>query len=110
MPQMNDLDFVLSVLSRLDHAGSRAWLFGGWAEELRGLRGSGAHGDIDLLYPAGNLELVDRFLANDLAAEEIRQKHFSHKRAFTIEKIAIEVILVQVENGRFFTEFFSGLY
>lgn len=108
--QVHDLAFVLSVLSRLERAGIRPWLFGGWAEELRGLRPAGAHGDIDLLYPASSFNAVDDFLALDPAVTEIVPKRFSHKRAFEIEKVVVELILVERENGGDFTRFFSGLY
>lgn len=110
MAQTHALAFVLSVLSRLERAGIRAWLFGGWAEELRGLCPAGAHGDIDLLYPADSFSAVDDFLARDPAVAEIVPKHFSHKRAFELEKIRVELLLVQRENGSDFTRFFSGLH
>lgn len=108
MPQDNDLDFVLRVVIMLESAGMTPWLCGGWAEELRGLRPAGEHRDVDLLYPAEGFDKVDRFLAGNSMAEEILLKRFSHKRAFELQRIMIEVTLVEQENGCFFTSYFSG--
>lgn len=110
MPQANDLDFVLRALSLLESAGVHVWLSGGWAEELRALRPAGPHGDVDLLYPAGSFDVLDGFLTQSRTVEEVRLKRFSHKRAFTLQKILIEVTLVEEENGLLFTHFFSGRY
>ena len=110
MPQANDLDLVLRVLGILERAGVSTWISGGWAEELRGLRPVGGHGDIDLLYPAGSFEILDAFLARSRAVAEIPLKRFSHKRAFELEKVMIEITLVEQENDRYVTRFFAGLH
>ena len=52
---LNELNTVRRVMALLNGAGASCWLFGGWAEEMRGLRPPAAHGDIDLLYPAPSL-------------------------------------------------------
>jgi hypothetical protein len=46
---MNDLEMVRWVLALLCGVDVACWLFGGWAEELRGLRAPSQHADIDLL-------------------------------------------------------------
>src|SRR5207248_834952 len=53
--RMNDLSFVMHVVDLLEDARLRVWLFGGWAEELRGLRAPCEHVDVDFLYPGRDL-------------------------------------------------------
>jgi hypothetical protein len=78
MQRANDLDFVKHVVSRLESAGVRTWLFGGWAAELLGLSVPSPHNDVDLLYPADSFEAVDVFLATG-GVDEIAAKRFPHK-------------------------------
>ena len=66
----HDLSFVLRVADLLEGARLRTWLFGGWAEELRGLRAPREHSDIDLLYPGRDFERVDRFIERAAAVGE----------------------------------------
>ena len=59
---MNDLGFVMRVVDLLEDARLRVWLFGGWAEELRGLRAPCEHTDVAAtLFPGGEgrLRLTD---------------------------------------------------
>jgi hypothetical protein len=79
-------------MSGLAEAGLETCLFGGWAEELRGLRPAGTHHDVDLLYPAGSFAAAHRFLAG---LTEIQGKRFPHKRAYLQNGIMIELFLVQ---------------
>ena len=86
---MTDLSKVLKVVDALENARLRVWLFGGWAEELRGLRPPCEHSDVDFLYPGKDFSRVDRF-----AAGEGRQ----HKRSFMLEGVPIELLLVQKDE------------
>lgn len=107
MPQVNDIDFVRHVMTRLESAGIRTWLFGGWAAELVGLSLPRPHNDVDLLYPAGNFEAVDAFLATG-AVEEITEKRFPHKRGFETGGIMVELFLVQPSDSGPFTDFWGA--
>src|SRR5215218_6961176 len=89
-----DLRHVQRVVRLLEAHGIITWLCGGWAEELQGLIAPRPHRDIDLLYRADDFELVDRFL-RQAAVEEILAKRFSHKRAFVLEGVMTELILVR---------------
>jgi hypothetical protein len=90
----NDLPHVQRVMRLLEAHGIVTWLCGGWAEELHGLIAPRAHRDIDLLYRAGDFAHVDRFL-RQAAVEEIVAKRFSHKRAFVVEGVMTELVLVR---------------
>ena len=43
----NDLKLVADVVGTLRANALAVWVFGGWAEELRGVRQAGSHADID---------------------------------------------------------------
>ncbi len=103
----NTIQLLVDVINTLTNAHIKTWLFGGWAEELSGLRPRGPHRDIDLLYPAHSFELLDKFLQTHSDAEEIRLKRFSHKRAFRWHDILVEVFLVRPEPKGLITDFFG---
>jgi Aminoglycoside-2''-adenylyltransferase len=98
---MNDLGFVMRVVDLLEDARLRVWLFGGWAEELRGLRAPCEHTDVDFLYPGRDFSRVDRFVG---ATDDTRP----HKRTFEVEGIQVELLLVQKDERGWFTELPSG--
>ena len=91
---MNDLSFVMRVVDLLEDARLRVWLFGGWAEELRGLRAPCEHVDVDFLYPGRDFARVDRVLDERAAFEEVEGKRHDHKRAFMLEGALVELLLV----------------
>ena len=74
---MTDVAVVLRVVDLLEAARLRVWLFGGWAEELRGLRAPCEHHDVDFLYPGRDLARVDRFIG-----DFVRRCAFCQKRFF----------------------------
>lgn len=93
-------DLVISVLARLEQNGISCLLFGGWAEEAFGLAAPRQHRDIDLLLPAQSFSALDELLgAGSAAFTEIPLKRFAHKRAFLVDGVMVEVILVQ-ETGQ----------
>lgn len=94
-------------MALLDAAGAPCWLFGGWAEEIRGLRASGAHGDIDLLYPAASFTAVDRLLASG-RVQEIEGKRFPHKRAFLLDGVMSELFLASRDKRGLSTMFWGA--
>lgn len=107
LPPRNDLSFVLRVTDLLESARLRTWLFGGWAEELLGLVAPREHADIDLLYPGRDFDRVDRFLAR-AAVDEWTGKRRPDRRAFELEDVLVELILVQRDGRGWFTAFPAG--
>ena len=106
----NDLAFVRDVTERLAAADITTWVFGGWAEELLGLRPARAHRDVDLLYPAADLTHVDTFMASSRHVTEIAAKRFPHKRAFLDDGIMVELLLVQSPSpGEYVTIFWGDI-
>ena len=104
----NSLPLLADVVGALAESGIRTWLFGGWAEELFGVRPPGPHRDIDLLYPAVGFEPLDEFLRVRGDVEEVRAKRFSHKRAFLWQGVVVEVLLVRREGAGLVTDFFGA--
>ena len=96
---MNDLAFVERAVSLLASKGVDAWVFGGWAEELRGLIKPREHVDLDLLYPAEDWSIVD-----NLYLDWIEGKRFDWKRAFKLEDVTVELFLVQYDARGWFTQ------
>ena len=94
------------VVHMLAQFGMPTWVFGGWAEELRGLRVPGPHKDIDLLYPAEDFALWDDLLEGGVLAE-IPGKHFPHKRAFSYDEVMVEIFLVQHDEVGPYTDFWG---
>ena len=99
--------FLSAILTRLRYIGVDVVVFGGWAEELRGLRPSGSHSDVDLLYFADSFDPLDRSIdaAPDLI--EIREKRLAHKRAFVYQDVRVELFLVSRDEQGFFTPFWG---
>jgi hypothetical protein len=96
---MNDLAFVERAVSLLEAKGVDTWVFGGWAEELRGLIKPREHVDLDLLYPAEDWSIVDNLYLN-----WVEGKHFDWKRAFRLEGITVELFLVQYDARGWYTQ------
>lgn len=103
----NTLAAVSSVLAVLAGVGECA-LFGGWAEELLGLRPPGPHHDIDTVHCAADFSAIERLLAvrADILVE-VPAKRFAHKRAFLFAGVLCEVLLVQDAGQAPFTLFWG---
>jgi hypothetical protein len=99
---VNDLDFVELAVGLLAQDGVDTWIFGGWAEELRGLTLPREHADVDLLYPAESWDEVD-----DLPYDWIAAKRFPWKRAFVLEGTTVELFLVQRDAWGWYTQLAS---
>lgn len=106
-PVSHDLSFVLRVADLLEDARLRTWVCGGWAEELRGLCAPRPHTDIDLLYPGRDFDRVDRFIARG-SVDESAGKRRPHLRAFVLDGVQVELILVQRDERGWFTELPGG--
>jgi hypothetical protein len=96
---MNDLQFVERAQTLLRARGIETWVFGGWAEELRGLIRPRAHFDVDLLYPAESWDEVDA-----LTLDWLPGKRFPWKRAFRLEATTVELFLVRRDEQGWYTE------
>ena len=107
MSSRNTPQFLADTLRELQSAGISVWVFGGWAEELHGIRPPGPHGDIDLLYPAEDFSAVDQFLQSRTDLEEVQGKRFIHKRAFVRQGVLVELFLLRRAAARYATDFFG---
>jgi hypothetical protein len=96
---VNDLSFVLRAVDLLSSSGIKAWVFGGWGEELRGLCPPREHADLDLLYPARDWSRVDA-----LQLDWVDAKRFPWKRAFMLEGTLVELFLVERDERGWFTK------
>lgn len=88
----SDLGTVREVVTELAAAGFQALVFGGWAEELLGLRPAGLHSDIDLLVIDPDLDRLDGWLAE---TDEVAAKRASHKRALERDGTLVELFLTR---------------
>ncbi|HEY9660448.1 MAG TPA: hypothetical protein V6C65_18500 [Allocoleopsis sp.] len=104
---MNSKTVLHEVINFLEEDGITTWIFGGWAEELLGMAEPRSHKDIDLLYSAKTFERIDSLLRKNDQLREVTEKHFNHKRAFLYKNVLTEVLLVQTENGRKYTNFWA---
>jgi hypothetical protein len=106
---VNDLRLVAQILCWLDSAGTTCALFGGWAEELRGLRPPGPHKDVDLLIEAQDFAALDALLASVRERfPEIEAKRFAHKRAFRANGVMVELFLVRRAGEGLVTPFWDA--
>jgi len=104
---MNSLILLREIIDSLNDNSIPTVVFGGWAEELAGIIESREHKDIDLLYEAGNFNLVDKLFLNSHELKEICQKHFHHKRAFLFKEVMVEIFLVENDLYGDFTNFWG---
>jgi hypothetical protein len=95
---VNDLPFVLRAVDLLKSHGVRTWLCGSWAEDLRGLRPPGRHGDLDLLYPARDWGRVDT-----LRLDWMDGRKLPWMRSFVLEGTMVELFLVERDARGWFT-------
>ena len=103
----NTLYLVRRAIGLLESAGISVLLGGGWAEELHGIVSPRPHKDIDLFVLSDGLSSVDHYIA-DADIIEIPQKHLSHKRAYLIDGVMIETILVKEDENGFYSEFWDA--
>jgi len=106
MTNTNNLTLLYKITTLLTINNIHTWIFGGWAEEIQEIIPPRIHKDIDLLYPASDFNTLDIFLKK-VGFEEIKGKHFFHKRAFLYQGIMVEIFLIQNENSQYFTNFFN---
>jgi hypothetical protein len=95
----NTLEKVEAVIVKLRSSRIICDLFGGWAEEVLGLREPSAHGDIDMLYRSETFNELDCKLRGIPEFEEVPLKRFRHKRAFRFYGTLCEITLVQEREG-----------
>jgi hypothetical protein len=102
----NTKEMLSAALRDLRAQGLACDLFGGWAEELLGLREPWAHGDIDLIYRGESLAAFD---AVGDRFSPVPQKRFHHKRAFLFRNILCEIVLVQDAEARPVTHYWGDV-
>jgi hypothetical protein len=103
----NTQEKVAALTIKLRRLGIICDLFGGWAEEVLGLREPSPHTDIDLLYRGGNFRELDIKLHDISEFEEVPLKRFRHKRAFHFLGTLCEITLVQEHAERPVTLFWG---
>jgi hypothetical protein len=108
-PSSSRLADLADVLALLERARVPCLVFGGWAEELLGLRAPGPHRDIDLVHVADSFAAVDVALASGQLPDEIGAKRFAHKRAFVRHGLCCEILLVGNWRKRPVTWFWGDL-
>jgi hypothetical protein len=94
------------AVSLVSVAGLEPVVFGGWAEELHGLRAPGPHHDIDLLVLGPDRQRLDGLLRR---TGEIREKRLSHKRAFLLEGVLVELFLAEESDGGHVSHFWNAV-
>ncbi|MGO4569953.1 hypothetical protein AB4Z52_34215 [Rhizobium sp. 2YAF20] len=94
----NTREKVAAVTAKLRRSGIICDLFGGWAEEVLGLREPSAHSDIDMVYRSETFKEFDAKLQDVPEFEEVPLKRFRHKRAFRYYGTLCEITLVQVRK------------
>lgn len=107
MSAWNTRQFLADTHQELRAVQIKTWLFGGWAEELWGLRPPGPHRDVDLLYRAADFTGLDNFLWARADLEEVKGKPFAHKRAFERRGVLVEVFLMRPSPVGGVTNFFG---
>lgn len=65
-----------------------------------------SHADVDLLLPAADFTAAERFIAKE-AASEVRGKRFAHKRAFLLDGVLVELVLVEPGEHGLVTRFWG---
>ena len=91
---MNDRSAVLRLVSVLAGDEIPTWVFGGWAEELRGVASPRPHRDIDLLYRGSDFRPVDELIERR-HLPTIPAKRLGHKRALVLNDVVVELFLVR---------------
>ena len=91
----NNQSFVVEVISIFLKHQVLLHVFGGWAEELTGIRPCSAHKDVDFICVDEGTRKIDSILSEISVFAEIEQKRFSHKRAFMYKGIMIEIFLAR---------------
>lgn len=94
----NTMKTVVIVSARLRHLGIACDLFGGWAEEILGIREPSAHSDIDMVHQSESFGDFDARLKEIADFEEVPMKRFRHKRAFRYRNTVCEVLLVKGQS------------
>ena len=102
----NTWETLAAVLRDLRTQGLPCDLFGGWAEELLGLREPWAHRDIDLVYRGESLAAFDS-VGDDFSPVPL--KRFHHKRAFIVRDVLCEITLVENAETRPVTHYWGDV-
>jgi len=102
----NARETLAAALGSFRKAGLPCDLFGGWAEELLGLRPPWQHADIDLVYRGDSLAAFDA-IGGEFSP--VPAKRFRHKRAFLFHGTLCEIILVREADAAPVTMFWGDV-
>ena len=101
---------LVAAIGPLGDAQLKCHVAGGWAEEMLGRRPAGPHGDVDLIHDGGGRAAVDAWLRGPPPGiTEIAAKRFARKRAFLMDGMCCEIVLVRQVNGAPVTLFWGDV-
>jgi len=101
-PINNTKPKLLEIVTKLQNEGLEIVVFGGWSAELQGIENARLHSDIDLLILDGDFNHLVKFITHN---EWEVIKSYSHKKAFIVDSIMVEVFLVKIDDNELATEF-----
>jgi len=101
-PANNTQHKLIDIVRYMESNGLMIIIFGGWSAELLDIEKSRPHSDIDLLMIDETFDNLTKLIAHnkwDIV------KSYSHKKAFIVDGVMIEVFLVKSIDGEYITEF-----
>jgi hypothetical protein len=110
IPRPVEIAGIRLLMRRLADQGVHVWLFGGWAEEVRGLMHPRAHKDVDLLYLGADFAALDAFMRSARGVREVAVKRTPCSRAFEANGDFVEFYLVQADKDGLFTDFWGYIH
>lgn len=102
----NTIETLAALLRHIRVQGLSCDVFGGWAEELLGLREPWDHRDIDLAYQGDSLAAFDAITSG---FSPVPLKRFHHKRAFLFRDVLCEILLIQDAESRPVTHYWGDV-
>ena len=106
----NTSENLANILAILAAQGVACDVFGGWAEEILGLRDPWPHSDIDLIHQSDSFTALDSALSNMTnVVRAVPAKHFPHKRAFVFRETLCEIILARADCPGLVTYFWGDV-
>jgi len=105
-PRSNPRETLAALLRDIRVQGLSCDVFGGWAEELLGLRKLWEHRDIDLTYQGDSLAAFDAITSG---FSPVPLKRFHHKRAFLFRDVLCEILLIQDAESRPVTHYWGDV-
>jgi hypothetical protein len=97
---------VLDELDEIARRGTHPVLFGGWAKELHGASTRRPHRDLDVLIVGRHISDLDALCASGNRIPLAPKRHV-HKRAYTLDGVLVELLLVVADRDGLVTDFYG---